>query len=315
MAKKKKAKKRGSGIGSASGRVAAKVRSKLYAGKNAKVVSLDEIRKAKEHFSTDSPPVKTPGELLEEGRDPLWSLYAGMQNVMSLFAEHVAVFPELKKFYLLHEKTEDFYMPSYPPMSPVTSSYYNTWLLWDARFGLFKETMGDVFLSSTEVLGFNEEYKHAAKILCDSRMGIYVHCGHEGEFFIIRELLTDAEHRCINQSGYSGKEGELWFARMVPSPYDFIDYNVVLTTPYVLLGSSENDWIEFFSRQGIEKNNLGFECLLRRFMKFGPSDRYWLEYITLAYSNYLSGAVFLYGIPDIPKSLPHSELAEVGKAF
>jgi len=43
-------------------------------------------------------------------------------------------------------------------------------------------------------------------------------------------------------------------------------------------------------------------------MKYGFGVNYWNEYIFLAYCNFISNAIFLKGVPDIPDSLPHKDL-------
>jgi hypothetical protein len=41
-------------------------------------------------------------------------------------------------------------------------------------------------------------------------------------------------------------------------------------------------------------------------MKYGPSRKYWNEFVTEAYVNFRSDVIYLTGLPDIPESLPHS---------
>jgi hypothetical protein len=42
-------------------------------------------------------------------------------------------------------------------------------------------------------------------------------------------------------------------------------------------------------------------------MKFGPSLRYWNEYVFEGYADHDAEAIFLEGLPDVPESRPHSE--------
>ena len=43
-------------------------------------------------------------------------------------------------------------------------------------------------------------------------------------------------------------------------------------------------------------------------MKFGPSRDYWTEFVFEAYVNHRSDVIFLKGLPDVPKSRPHSRV-------
>ena len=41
-------------------------------------------------------------------------------------------------------------------------------------------------------------------------------------------------------------------------------------------------------------------------MKYGLDHYYWHEFILQAYLNHRYDVIFLTGLPDVPKSLPHS---------
>src|SRR4051812_31963015 len=58
----------------------------------------------------------TPRKSRGEALDPLHAVDIAVQNVTSLFAERVSVFPEFKPYYQLAAKAEDEYLPSGPPM-------------------------------------------------------------------------------------------------------------------------------------------------------------------------------------------------------
>ena len=62
------------------------------------------------------------GELL----DPLHTVYLAVQHAASIFAERVSVLDEFEPYYEIVVQTEDEYMPSGPPMSPLTRSYFTT---------------------------------------------------------------------------------------------------------------------------------------------------------------------------------------------
>ncbi|MEO7035677.1 MAG: hypothetical protein ABI548_17235, partial [Polyangiaceae bacterium] len=49
------------------------------------------------------------------------------------------------------------------------------------------------------------------------------------------------------------------------------------------------------------------EEIIRRYLKFGPSARYWFDYVMDAYAGERRGIVFLAGVPDRPELLPHAQ--------
>src|SRR5208283_2268463 len=71
------------------------------------------------------------GELL----DPLHTVYLAVQHAASIFAERVSVLHEFEPYYEIVTAAEDEYMPSGPPMSPLTRSYFTTWAFFDLGFG------------------------------------------------------------------------------------------------------------------------------------------------------------------------------------
>ena len=70
---------------------------------------------------------------LDEGEplDPLHTVYIAVQHAASIFAERVSVLDEFEPYYEIVLKAEDEYMPSGPPMSPLTRSYFTTWAFFD----------------------------------------------------------------------------------------------------------------------------------------------------------------------------------------
>ena len=78
--------------------------------------------------------------------DPLHAVYVAVQNVTSVFAERVSQLPEFEPYYRVGLDAEENYMPSGPPMSPLTGSYFTTWAFFDLRFGPDHETIGTCLL-------------------------------------------------------------------------------------------------------------------------------------------------------------------------
>lgn len=71
---------------------------------------------------------------IKQGMDPVHAAYAFVQHITSYFAEGVSQFPEMNKYAKIVTKAEDEYMPSAPPMSPLTTSFFTTWAFYDLRF-------------------------------------------------------------------------------------------------------------------------------------------------------------------------------------
>ena len=129
------------------------------------------------------------GELL----DPLHTVYIAVQHASSIFAERVSVLDEFEPYYEIVVKAEDEYMPSGPPMSPLTRSYFTTWAFFDLSFGPYNETLGECLLDAGKMLSFDAKVIDAIRTCSESRMGIYEFEKHEGGRCLLRELITDEQ--------------------------------------------------------------------------------------------------------------------------
>ena len=245
--------------------------------------------------------------LIKEGHDPFHAVYVFMQNFTSHFAEGVSQFPEMKSWVKVVEKAEEEYMPSGPPMSPLTRSYFWTWAIYDLRIGKSTDTVAYCQIAMNDMIQMNSIQLEAAKNLEGSRMGIYEHIGMEGPHIHLRELITNDQLHCHCPSGYHGQKGELWYVRLVPplEPQLAI-YWVAMTTPYVLLGASKADWIAFLKRTMVQCDGPNDRTRLHNLLKRGLETHYWNEFVFKAYANYQTDAVFLTGIPDMKATLPHA---------
>ena len=79
--------------------------------------------------------------LIKDGLDPIHAVYVFMQNLTSHFAEGVSGMPEMRAWADVVAQAEDEYMPSGPPMSPLTGSYFWMWALYDLRIGKSTDTL------------------------------------------------------------------------------------------------------------------------------------------------------------------------------
>lgn len=242
---------------------------------------------------------------IKQGMDPVHAAYAFVQHITSYFAEGVSQLPEMKKYAKIIIKAEDEYLPSGPPMSPLTTSFFTTWALYDLRFD-GTDTLASCLIESNDVVGMNPDQFDALKKLAASRMGIYEHVGMDGPHVLLRELVSDSEFKCHSTSGYRGRPGELWYVRLLPPLLpDLARYYIAFTTPYILM-ASKDDWLQFLKR-GLSQS--GFDTDkdgLHRFLKYGPDPTYWNEFVFKSYHHHQSDAIFLAGIPDLKATLPHA---------
>src|SRR5437016_580122 len=128
-------------------------------------------------------------KFIKDGLDPIHAVYAFVQNITSFFSEGISQFPEMKYFADLVEKAEDEYLPSGPPMSPLTTSFFTTWAFYDLQFD-GSDTVATCLIESNDVVCMNPNQLDALKELSVSRMGIYEHVGIEGTYVRLRELVT-----------------------------------------------------------------------------------------------------------------------------
>jgi hypothetical protein len=288
----------------AMGLVSAKLCERFLAEKERKVIPFSELVQTKKLISTLNKTIKTPQDLKDY--DPVHALYIHVQNMMSLFAEQMSMFPEMKEYSRIVGKAEDVYIPDGPPISPLTRSYFTHGAFFDVTFGKDRETIGTCFLESGKMLGVDPYFVSLVSLVQKSRMGVYEYIGDKHGLVELKELLTEKSYFCICPSGYSGKKGELWFVRIHPSPSSLVNYSVIMTTPYILIRHSKLEWVSFFERNSIYMKDSQLEMKLQSFLKHGLSTNYWNEFIVEAYAGYRLEAIFLQGIPDLVNTRPHA---------
>lgn len=251
--------------------------------------------------------------------DPLHAVYIYAQNKMSVFVEQIAELPARADLVNAYAEAEERYMPSGPPMSPLTGSYFFSWGVFDLAVGAEKETLGTVAIDLCQVVGTEESLIQLFEHMQTSRMGLYVHEGVDDGHVLLSEFVTGTLHRCISPAGYMGSPGEIWFVRILPEPYESLPmgYSLVFNTPYVIgrydggFGpADQSEWQAFLDRTipktGIPDAGEAYAHLL----KYGLSRNYWNDYLMDAYVNHKHNMVMLAGIPDVPTSLPHSREKE-----
>ncbi|AGA35162.1 hypothetical protein TVNIR_3529 [Thioalkalivibrio nitratireducens DSM 14787] len=274
-----------------------------YAG--AKVVDLSAVREGSKNAEALQKTVASRETLADY--HPAHAIYVYAQNQTSVMAEQLMMLPEMDRFARLFENAQDEYAPSGPPMSPLTLSFFTCWAFFDAGIGLGRETLGTTTMAVGKMFGMHEDLLRVIGLMQDSRMAVYVHEGLDNDKILLRELVTNRICKAICPSGYQGRFGELWYARVFPPPFAGLDEHVVFTTPYVLIDPGERDWLAYFERtlphETAEKRTAAYE----RHMKWGPARDYWPEFVFEAYVNHRHDVIFLRGLPDVPESRPHSE--------
>jgi hypothetical protein len=307
MAKRKKNPKVSSGS-APGGRqpIAEKLIRAIRRHVNAKVVDLSAVRAGKANAEMLQRTVAKVEELAD--CHPAHAMYVYGQNQTSVMAEQLTALSEMDRFTRLVGNAEDEYAPMGPPMSPLTRSFFTSWALFDACVGQGRETLATVAMAVLETFGASGELVRLIGRMQDSRMAVYAHAGSDGETVVLRELVTERECRAMSPSGYLGRRGELWYARVLPPPLPGLEEHVVFTTPYVLVDPGEREWQAYFERTLPDGPGDKWIAAYEGHMKWGPTRNYWTEFVFEAYVNHRRDAIYLKGLPDVAESRPHAEV-------
>jgi len=239
---------------------------------------------------------------------PAHAAYVYAQNQVSVMSEQLTALDVMAPLDIVSQ-AEDLYMPSGPPISPLTPSYYTSWAFFDACVEPGAQTIGAIILQVGAVFGMDTELLRVMRLMQESRMGLYVHDGTDGSLTVLRELATGVVRRAIVPSGYRGQRGELWYARLLPPPFPDGSEHVVFTTPYILLEPPLPEWQAYFHRTLPEGSPQARLDAYERHMKYGPTRAYWNGFVFEGYVNHRTEAIYLAGLPDVPESRPHSKWA------
>ncbi|GAG97705.1 unnamed protein product, partial [marine sediment metagenome] len=197
------------------GIISTKLKNTFSQIKKQKIIQIDDIYKAHKKSEEDIKTIKTPDQFKQD-MHPVHAVYASTQNLVSYLAENLSVLPEFKEYYKAAGDAEDEYMPSYPPMSPLTTSYFTHWAFFDLMLGRDRETIGTCLSDIGSEIGIHTSYIELIRLLQESRMGLYLHQGLEGKNVLLYEIFPKKQYRCHVGSGYAGKKNEIWFTRIVP---------------------------------------------------------------------------------------------------
>lgn len=139
-------------------KIAAKVSKRIKQANKNEVIDLSEYRQQKKVTEDLFNEIMTTEQAIEAGHDPLLAVYIHTQNLLSVLTEFLQEVPEpsLNRFFNIIEAAEQTYIPGYPPLSPLTKSHYNCWLLFDVSVGLNKETLTTIVIDLANQLGLHK---------------------------------------------------------------------------------------------------------------------------------------------------------------
>jgi hypothetical protein len=297
------------------GIIAEKLKRQLNEKAGRRAAPVSDLRRLARRIQRKLGPSKRPRQLSDY--HPSHATYLAAQNLVSYLAEEMSTLQEMWEYSAVVGQAEDEYRPDSPPLSPLTRSYFTAWAFFDATFGQDRETIGTCLVDIGPDLGISPDYLEVIRLFQQSRMGIYEHGGVIGERVRLRELISEQSFTCLVPTGYLGRAGELWYARVLP-PLTGAGDSVVFTTPYNLIAPGKEEWIAFLNRT-MAKTGLsisqpasgetGQACrypALESLMKYGLHLNYWHEFVFLAYHSHRYDVILLTGLPDVPESLPHA---------
>jgi len=245
--------------------------------------------------------------------------------------------PPFVRLSRFSEQLTDEYQPGGPPMSPVYDSFATQHLLGGVPTGLTEETPYSVLVWLTHRDASRAAFHEMARALNEAHVDLYRVVSTEGVTAQLENVREAGASFTAHLTGpFLRAEDALIMARVVP----FQGNLYVADSPY-LLTASQQAWLDYLERVGdapaaigsqqalsardargqskltskqarlrkerLRTSNVTAEQLVRRHLKRGPTERYWLDYIMDAYAGERRGIVFLAGIPDRPQSLPHSD--------
>src|SRR3954447_1004143 len=135
-------------------------------------------------------PAPDIAKLIDDGFDPIHAAYVFVHHITSVFSENVSRLPEMREYAREVGSAEDEYMPSGPPMSPLTTSFFSCWAFFDHRIGNTTDTLAECLIEANDSICLNPHQLDALRLMSRSRMGIYEHRGKEGHHVRLRELIT-----------------------------------------------------------------------------------------------------------------------------
>jgi hypothetical protein len=297
-----------------------------------------------------SPALLFPADVLEAVRqntimdrmDPAWT------PIVREFMSHYAAVIEMAHLLLgappfarlarLYDELKDEYTPDEEQASPVYDSHLVQHVLGGIPQGVAGETPLGVLARLARGDATRTRLQELAQSLASSHLDLYRVTrvsDREGEV----EPLRGAEPFSLHIAGPFLREGDRVLGRVV----EFDGRRFMADSPY-LLEASDEEWLDYLeratqadggpalpfrdeaprakpkltSKQAARRRkelkvkaarNTPNERVVRH-LRYGPSERFWLEYVMFAFAGARRGIVRLAGVPDRPATLPdHPEYA------
>ena len=286
------------------GPIARKLLNRFQKSHQQKVINLQAWRQAQGEF--DAIAADIASRLSGDPTKVAFDLYNWVQNWAIGMMEMMQELPELDKLMTRIEAAQEEYMPGYPPMSPVTRTFFWTWVLYDLTHNAREETLADILLALGHEFKMSPVFLETLTILSKSRLGLHICEGRRDGQILLRELVTGTLHTCDIGSGYAGVAGELWLARVLPPPMPGMVHSLVFTTPYVVQHPDPAQWQAYLQRALPKTKQADSQTAYACLMTGCLAPNYWVEYVFEAYSNHNDNAIYIFGLPDVDKSRPHS---------
>ncbi|MFC1585115.1 hypothetical protein ACFL5V_06190 [Fibrobacterota bacterium] len=242
------------------------------------------------------------GKEIEGGLD--FKVYMSVFNTCSEFSEQA-----LDKINLLADHNnliydmQEEYQPSYPPMSPVTNTFFSAWFNLDIPIYDKNLSLGMLFNEYITKKGIMKYAIQPMDDLLDSYCSFYEVTGVGENKLYLWDIPHKEEFSCECKSGYNGTVGEVWYVRLLPPLSEGGNW-VTFNTPYVFRATGRKQWEEFFQRLRASVD----EDEIWMYLKYGKYFQYWLEFVFQIYSNHTGNAIFSEGVPDIVESRPQGRL-------
>ena len=244
---------------------------------------------------------------------PDFKCYAAAFNICMEFGEQLLdSIPLLGHFNNSICEMQEEYMPSGPPMSPITRSFFSSWMILDALINenVTLGTLYSRYIHEKKVMLYTAQ---AMDHLNESSVTVYQVTGGDLRKTILwdilgkRELVASISIYDYSLASYEPAVGDVWYTRILPPLQGCsLDCYSVFGTPIIFRKTTRVDWENFFLRRQAGKS----EALngISNFIKHGNSFGYWLEFVFQTYIGHTREVIFAEGLPDMKDSRPFGEL-------
>ena len=138
-----------------------------------KVIDIRDIKNAQIRAEALEATISSQEDLAR--LDPLHAVYVYGQNKMSVLVEQLAQLPVMSELADAYTMAEQEYVPSGPPMSPLTHSYFTCWGFFDLCVGSMRESFGSIAIEVCKSVKVDQGLIRVFQKMQASRMGFYVH--------------------------------------------------------------------------------------------------------------------------------------------